>query len=91
MQAVNKKAGKNAQKELYLSVLVVILLFLSALNIFTYFKPRKVLGAKTQIDSNEFWKDFMTKNPEYLPGWIELGEFDKVAKIDPNYQIENTN
>lgn len=67
--------------------LIVLALLVSALNIGTYLKPNKVLGAETQeVNSTDtFWQDFLSKNPNYIPGWIEIGRMDKVIQIDPNY------
>jgi len=67
---------------------VIILLTLSAFNLHNYSKSKEVLGLKTEIPSNtKFWEDFLIKNPDYIPGWIELGRWDKVKKIDPNYPL----
>ena len=50
--------------------------------------PKKVLGVETQIDLEEkFWQEFLDKNPNYIPGWIEIGRNDKVKEIDPNYLL----
>lgn len=48
----------------------------------------KVLGETTQISSYDFWINFLSKNPRYIPGWIEIGRVDKVNKIDPNYFLK---
>lgn len=63
---------------------------LSLINIKNYFstqtKPEPVLGANVEnIDVQEFWNDFLSKNPNYLPGWLEIGQTDKAYFIDPNY------
>lgn len=65
---------------------------LSLVNIKNYLAattvPEKVLGA--EIDNNvtiNFWNDFLSKNPEYVPGWLEIGRTDKAYSIDPNYQF----
>ena len=50
--------------------------------------PEKVLGAEIDTDiTANFWNDFLTKNPEYIPGWLEIGRTDKAYSIDPNYQL----
>lgn len=74
-------------KSVLFYLLIVITLLVSALNINTYLKPNRVLGAETQeVDSRDvFWQNFVSKNPNYIPGWIEIGRMDKVREIDPNY------
>lgn len=73
-------------------IATITLLLLSALNIENYLAPKKVLGTEiestgSEINSEEieFWEDFLSKNPDYIPGWIELGRYEKVKQIDPNY------
>lgn len=85
-RAIAQKSN-NVYLELLISVICVLLLFLTSVNIYQYLKPAKVLGAsvKEGPTENEFWHTFMTDNPEYIPGWIQLGRFDKVREIDPNY------
>jgi hypothetical protein len=79
---VNKVA-----RELLIYVATLFILLLASANIESYLSPKKVLGTETQINSAEsFWQDFLTKNPNYIPGWLELGRTDKVKEIDPNYQ-----
>jgi len=69
-------------------ILIVFALCVSAINIDSYLAPNKVLGAEVEEDTNEvFWEDFLSRNPTYIPGWIEIGRIDKVMEIDPNYPI----
>jgi hypothetical protein len=50
--------------------------------------PERVLGAETRLDATEeFWNNFLSKNPNYVPGWIEIGRADKAYKLDPNFQL----
>ena len=82
-----KKVNKVATEYLVFVFFVVILL-LSALNITNYLAPKKVLGAETLApDTTKFWDEFLSKNPNYAPGWQEIGRTDKVNEIDPNFQI----
>ncbi len=37
----------------------------------------------------EFWNKFLNDNPNYIPGWLEIGRVDKVNELDPNYLISN--
>ncbi len=71
----------------YFSISIVILLLLSLLNIRNYFLPKAVLGIKTQAKSlnEEFWNEYLKNNPNYVPGWLEIGRVDKALQIDPNY------
>jgi len=80
-QRVNKAAI-----ELFIFVAALFVLLLSAANIKSYQEPKKVLGAETQVNlDDKFWEEFLNKNPDYIPGWIEIGRMDKVKEIDPNY------
>lgn len=83
----------------YLGLSTISLLLLSAFLIKLHLSDRKVLGAETQtiVSSTEaskeivFWQDFLTKNPKYYEGWVELynltGRVEyliKAGEIDPN-------
>lgn len=76
-------------KTVFLYILLILLLVVSAININNYLSPRKVLGAEVQETSADevYWNNFLAKNPNYIPGWIELGRWDKVRQIDPNYLL----
>lgn len=84
-----KKVNHIKSEAIIISVAIVIL-FLTAVNIATYSKPKtiEVLGAETETNTEEFWKEFLSKNPNYIPGWIEIGQTDKALKIDPNYDLK---
>ena len=82
-----KKVNQAARQLLMFTAIIFILLLASA-NIGSYLTPKKVLGAETQVNLEEkFWQEFLDKNPNYIPGWIEIGRTDKVKEIDPNYLI----
>lgn len=70
-------------------VSVVFLMALSAFNVFLFLKPSKILGLSTfdaqARDTQNFWDEFLIKHPNYVPGWIEIGEPEKAEEIDPNY------
>lgn len=71
---------------MFIYFLIVFLLLLTSLNIKNRLTPRSVLGAEVETGSSEdFWQDFVTENPSYIPGWIELGRLDKAEVIDPNF------
>jgi len=73
---------------LLFSVTIITLLLLSALNIKSFLTPKAVLGIEDTNPVNEdYWREFLEDNPDYIPGWIELGRFDKVKQIDPNYPL----
>lgn len=84
-------AAKKQQDLNYLLMLVgfVFLLVLSFFNIEQYLGKTEVLGATTDYSDDdsevEYWQSFLTQHPDYIPGWIELGRWDKVKQIDPNY------
>lgn len=76
-----------------LSLFALFVLAISANNLTQYFANQKVLGIQIQVDETEkqtqeeerFWREFLAKNPDYIPGWIEIGNLEKVKEIDPNY------
>lgn len=77
---------KKASFQVFIYFLIVFLLLLVSLNVKNYLTPLKVLGTQTKTDdSRKFWEEFTAKNPDYVPGWIELGRLDKAKEIDPNF------
>ncbi|HTK03725.1 MAG TPA: hypothetical protein VL401_03100 [Alphaproteobacteria bacterium] len=75
-------------RELLIYVTIIFILLLTAININKFLQPKKqVLGIETQNTEREFWRDFVEKHPNYIPGWIELGDLDKIKQIDPNYPL----
>jgi len=81
-----KKVNKIA-KELFIYVFFLFILLLVSININNYLAPTqtKVLGTETENKEEVFWQSFLTRNPDYVPGWIEIGRTDKANEIDPNY------
>lgn len=89
---VNISVNKNYTLvffELSVFFLFLIIVVLTSVNIHVYLthKNPKTLGVNTQVQSSNVWVEFMKENPNYIPGWIELGRIDKALKIDPNYFI----
>lgn len=85
-----KHSNRNKQFLLF-TIGAIVLLLLSFLNIRNYYLPKKdVLGISTsQIPSdNDFWNEYLKNNPNYVPGWLEIGRIDKALEIDPNYLVE---
>jgi len=82
----------ETSKELFIYICVIVIVLLSALNISSYLTPNKVrvLGAESENTSESFWQDFLIKNPNYVPGWIETGRTDKALKIDPNFKLDSS-
>ena len=80
------KVNKIA-KEIFIYVLFLFILLLTAVNINTFLQPKiKVLGIETQDNSDvDFWNNFLAQHPNYIPGWVAIGRMDKVKEIDPNY------
>jgi len=74
-------------KELFIYVFLLFILLITLINIDNYLKPReiKVLGSETENKEAIFWQGFLTRNPDYIPGWIETGRTDKAHEVDPNY------
>lgn len=69
-----------------------------------YEDEKNVLGTEdTKNNQLVFWQDFLLKNPNYLPGWIELYKlqvknnnyteaiysFGKIKTLAPNLNIED--
>lgn len=70
----------------FIFVSILFILLLTSINIEKYFQPKRVLGVETKVENNtEFWESLLERNPNYIPGWVELGRKDKVQSIDPNY------
>jgi len=81
------KVNKAATQILaYVAALFVLLL--TAINILNYQTPKKVLGVETEEENDiVFWQEYLKENPNYLPGWAEIGREDKIKEIDPNYKV----
>jgi regulatory protein YycI of two-component signal transduction system YycFG len=81
-----KKVNKTTL-EIFIYVFLLLVLLLTSININIFLQPKqtKVLGAETQNNEEIFWQDFLSKHPDYIPGWIEMGKADKANEIDPNY------
>ncbi len=81
-----KRVNKIA-KELFIYVSLLFVLLITSINIDNYLKQKetKVLGTETENKEVTFWQNFLTKNPNYVPGWIEIGRIDRAREIDPNY------
>jgi hypothetical protein len=78
---------KNKKQVIKFAV-VIIILFISAINLNFIFETKKVLGIQTVEPENNnisYWKEFIKSNPNYLPGYIQIGEIEKVKRLDPNY------
>jgi len=82
----------NNTKFILIVVSLFILLTLSVVNINDYSLSNNVLGIETVEDvSGKFWDDFLSKNPDYVPGWVEIGRLDKATAINPNFQTSLNN
>jgi hypothetical protein len=80
------RVNKNF-KFLFLLICSLVLLGLSAININNFTYTKSVLGIQQpEATSEKFWSDFLSKNPAYVMGWLEVGRYDKAASIDPNYE-----
>ena len=83
------KHSINNKQFIFFSVAILVLLFFSFLNISNYYLTKPVLGAKTgtSLSNDDFWKEYLKNNPNYVPGWLEIGRVDKAREIDPNFRI----
>jgi hypothetical protein len=84
---MSAKRVNQAETQLLIFTGVIFILFLTAINIERHLLPEKVLGTETQNRTEIFWESFLKENPNYIPGWIEIGRIDKAMEIDPNYQV----
>lgn len=78
-------AAKTKDSLIYLLSVAGILvsLILINFNIKTYLNQKKVLAAATfeeeTIELKKeafFWESFLSQNPTYLPGWLELSKIE---------------
>jgi hypothetical protein len=78
---------RKNKNTLLIYLVAIFMIVISFININIYLKQKtvKILGISTHGNETVFWKDFLEKNPNYIPGWIEIGRTDKAKKIDPNY------
>jgi len=83
----NNQLRFDAVKEILIYICLLFIIVLTSININSYLSARKinVLGAETRVTNNSFWQNFLSKNPDYIPGWMEMGRLDKATQIDPNY------
>ncbi len=90
MQTGKFKVSKNIW-HFFITSFVLIIIILSAINISIYTKTNKVLGLSTEnsplLSKEDFWKDFLQKHPNYIPGHLEVGNKGEALEIDPNYVI----
>lgn len=79
--------GKVNNNFFIVTVIIFILLCLSLINIKFISSYKPVLGAHSEItnDKSDFWGDFTSINPNYIPGLIENGDIDKAKEVNPNY------
>lgn len=84
------KHSNSNKKFIFLSIALLVLLLLASLNIKNYYLPKTVLGINTQevLSNNDFWNEYLKSNPNYVPGWLEIGRIDKALEIGPNYSAD---
>lgn len=76
-----KQKVKNSLVFISSIIVSILVLGLSAFNLSRYFTNLKVLGAKTEdtqnMASETYWKEFLSQNPTYFDGWIELAKLEE--------------
>lgn len=82
---------RSASTHLFIYVSILFLLLLASNNVNKYLSSGDVLGTESENliqedDHTFFWNNFLSSNPNYAPGWAELGREDKVKEIDPNWK-----
>lgn len=56
---------------IFFIIVVCLSLVLTIFNLFGYFQPPQVLGAKTKIDNNlKYWEEIVSEYPTYQDGWL---------------------
>ncbi len=78
-------SAKTKDKLTYLlsALGILVSLILISLNIKAYLSQKRVLAAETQDEEisqlkkeASFWEGFLSQNPTYLPGWLELSKIE---------------
>jgi hypothetical protein len=79
--------NKIGLKYFALAFFVILIIILTLLNFSSYLFHSKnnVLGLQVEDKKVQFIEQFLQKNPDYIPGWVEIGRMDKVRELDPNY------
>lgn len=112
MPAKKKKLLKDNQKLLNYAIVALIgIISFFNLAIFLTPKEKKIIYTYEPASSSNseqlisYWNTFLDKNPEYLPGWVELAKIhlennqlssalvsaSKALEIDPNSElVKNT-
>ena len=80
---------------MFVYVSILLLLFLTLQNVNTFLSSDKVLSAQTEElnlseNNTSFWNGFLERNPNYVPGWNEIGRTDRVKQIDPNFRLDTS-
>lgn len=91
MSSTAHKKVRKASIELLIYVAALFVLLLTSINVDRYLVNNKVLGVETvvstEVPNNQlYWSNFLSKNPNYIPGWVEIGRVDKAREIDPNFK-----
>ena len=86
---------KNISHQMFVYVSILLLLFLTLQNVNTFLSSDKVLSAQTEElnlseNNTSFWNGFLERNPNYVPGWNEIGRTDRVKQIDPNFRLDTS-
>lgn len=89
MSSTAKKI-REISLQLFIFTFVIFILLLTSINIENFLTFKRVLGIQTTFVSQNnkkqiFWENFLSNNPNYIPGWIETGNADKAKEIDPNF------
>ena len=87
MSTKHKRKIRQNYNEFYYILSLFFIGLIIASNIFLYSRPTKpkVLGVNISNEEGVYWYQLLQKNPNYIPGWLEIGRLDKVKSIDPNY------
>lgn len=75
---MSRQPAKNPFTLFSLLFGIIVLLALASLNLYTFLKEEKVLGATSEPQEFNseilFWENFLLLNNDYLDGWFELAK-----------------
>jgi hypothetical protein len=96
--------NQQSKKRVFVAIIplfvIITLSLLTIFNLYNFLKPEaEVLSVSTSLEAEAaFWKTFLDKNPDYIPGWEEFAKIskdlnqtedfnkaiNKIRELDPN-------
>jgi len=84
-QHLNTNRSLKVNHYFYLCCSAIVILLLCIINLETFFRNQKVLGASIQKEEKltnnikrdvSYWKNFLSINSTYFDGWVELTKLE---------------